>query len=796
MNHAHGESSGEKKGQRARELFPILGAAENSVIDPVCGMSVDPAAARATFEYQGHKYFFCSVSCQQKFSADPEKYLQGTTRPGAENRGLQPVPKGTDPEVRTEYVCPMHPEIVRDRPGSCPKCGMALEPRTVSLEEGPSAELTDMSRRLWVSLVPTLLVLAVSMGPMLLGESLRFPSLQVANWIQLVLATPVVLWCGWPFFERGWASIRNRSPNMFTLIALGVGISYIYSVVATLWPGAFPQGFRMGEAVMPYFETAATITVLVLVGQVLELRARGQTSSALRKLLGLAPRTARRVRSDGAEEDIPIEQVAVADTLRMRPGERVPVDGVVVDGQSSVDESMLTGEPIPVEKEPGAKVFGGTVNGAGSLLIRAEKVGTGTLLAQIVRMVGEAQRSRAPIQRLVDQVSAYFMPAVLLVSLLTFVAWSLAGPEAPLAHGLVHAIAVLIIACPCALGLATPMAVMVGTGRGAENGVLIKNAEALETLQKVDTLVIDKTGTLTLGKPTLATVEALEGFTSEDVLRLAAGLERGSEHPLAAAVLKRAKEKGIAPANIQGFQSIAGKGVGGQMDGRSVFLGNAGYLTENGISTTGLAERLEILRSEGQTVILLGIEGRLAGLIGVADPIRESTPEAVRLLVADGLRLIMVTGDSQTTAQTVARRLGIQEVHAEVLPEEKSKIVERLQAEGRLVAVAGDGINDAPALARAQVGIAMGTGTDVAMESAGITLVGGDLRSILRARQLSRFTMRTIRQNLFLAFVYNLLSIPAAALGFLSPIWASAAMSLSSVSVVANSLRLRRAKLN
>jgi Cu+-exporting ATPase len=690
----------------------------------------------------------------------------------------------------------MDPEVVSDRPGSCPKCGMALEPRTVTLEEGPNPELTDMSRRFWVSVVLGLPLVLMHMGPMVLGGTWHFLHTPLGSWVQLLLATPVVLWCGWPFFERAWTSLVNRSPNMFTLIAAGVGAAYLYSLIAAVAPGIFPKGFKTSEGgVELYFETAAMITILVLLGQVLELRARSQTSSAIRKLLGLAPKTARLVGPDGREQDVPLELVQPGDVLRIRPGEKVPVDGVVTEGRSSVDEAMISGEPIPVEKEPGSKLIGGTVNGTGSLLMRAERVGSETLLAHIVRMVSEAQRSRAPVQRLVDQVSRYFMPAVIAVSILTFLFWSQWGPPPQLAHALVSAIAVLIIACPCALGLATPMAIMVGTGRGAEAGILIKNAEALEILQKADTLVVDKTGTLTEGRPKLAVVEPVEGFTAEELLRLAGSLERGSEHPLATAIVKGAEAKGVRLSEVRDFQSYTGKGVVGQVEGRKVVLGNVALMTEQGINPDALRPRVEALRTEGQTVMLVAVDGRLAGVIGVADPIRESTPEAVRILHGDGLRLIMLTGDSQTTAQAVARKLGIDEVIAEVLPEQKGAVIKRLQEEGHIVAMAGDGINDAPALALAHIGIALGTGTDVAIESASITLVQGDLRALARARQLSRATMRTIRQNLFLAFIYNTLSIPAAALGILHPIWASAAMSLSSLSVVGNSLRLRRIPL-
>jgi Cu+-exporting ATPase len=697
----------------------------------------------------------------------------------------------------------MHPEVVSDHPGNCPKCGMALEPRSVTADEGPNPEYIDMRRRFWIGAALSLPVVVIAMSDMLPGKPLHFLDMTMLNWVQLVLTTPVVLWCGWPFFERAWASVVHRSPNMFTLIALGVGAAYLNSLAATVTPGLFPEGSRTATgAVESYFDTAAVVTVLILLGQVLELRARTQTSGAIRRLLGLAPKTARVVRPDGKEENIPLSQVQVGDLLRIRPGEKVPTDGTVSEGRSSVDESMISGEPIPVEKEPGAKVIGGTINGTGGLLVRADRVGPDTLLAQIARMVTEAQRSRAPIERLVNVVSRYFVPAVLLVSVLTFVVWAIWGEPPPLAHALVNAVAVLIIACPCALGLATPLAIMVGTGRGAENGVLIKSAEALEILQKADTLIVDKTGTLTEGKPRLATVEPTGDFTADEVLRLAASLERGSEHPLAAAVVKEAESRGLQIVDAKGFQSITGKGVVGMVEGRRVLLGNIQLMSDEHIASESVLARTEELRREGQTVMFVAVDGRLAGLVGVADPVRSSTPEAIRLLKEDGLRIVMLTGDSKTTAEAVGRRLGIDEVIAEVLPQQKHEVVRRLQETGHIVAMAGDGINDAPALALAQVGIAMGTGTDVAIESAGVTLVHGDLRGIARARRLSRATMANIRQNLFLAFIYNVGTVPVAAgllypfFGILiSPVWASAAMSLSSLSVVGNALRLRRTQL-
>jgi Cu+-exporting ATPase len=754
--------------------LPLTPTPSTEEIDPVCGMTVDPASAPASLEHEGKKYYFCNPHCAQKFCADPPRYLHGGPRP----EHMATPPPAAPPGGKIEYICPMDPEIVRDRPGSCPKCGMALEPRIASADEGPNPELVDMRLRFWVGLVLTVPLMVLHLLPnMHLG------------WLELLLATPVVLWCGLPFFERAVMSIVRLSPNMFTLIALGVGASYGYSIAALFLPGILGEGL--------YFETAAAIIVLVLLGQVLELRARGETTRAIRRLLGLTPKTARFVRPDGGEEDLPLELVQVGDVLRVRPGEKVPVDGVVTEGRSFVDESMISGEPLPVEKAPGGKVVGGTVNGTGSLLIRAERVGSDTLLAHIVRMVGEAQRSRAPVQRLVDRVSRWIVPAVVAISLLTFFLWWRFDPDRGMAltHAIMRAVAVLIIACPCALGLATPMAIMVGTGRGAESGVLIRDAEALEVLHQADTLVIDKTGTLTEGKPRLVVVEPAAGFDEWELLRLAASLERGSEHPLAAAVVNGANERGIELARGEDFQSLTGRGVMGHIDGRTVLLGNVGLLTEHGISTEALTGRAEELRREGHTVLLAAVDGRLAGLLGVADPVRASTPEAIRLLHDDGLRLIMLTGDNRTTAEAVARRLGIDEVIAEVLPAQKSEVVARLQSEGHIVAMAGDGINDAPALARAQVGIAMGSGTDVAMESAGVTLVRGDLRAIARARRLSRFTLSAIRQNLFLAFVYNTVCIPLAAVLPLSPILAGAAMSLSSVSVIGNSLRLRRKPL-
>jgi Cu+-exporting ATPase len=808
---------------------PAPAASSARVVDPVCGMTIDPATAAGQHTWKGTTYYFCSPGCLAKFKADPEKYLAPPDARASE----PPPPPGTiyicpmDPEVRqdhpgacpkcgmalepdlstapsmrVEYTCPMHPEIVRDGPGACPICGMALEPRTVMLEEGPNPELVDMTRRMWIGAALGLPVFGLAMGDMILGMGLGGRvDMRITNWVGLVFSTPVVFWAGWPLLERGWASIRNRHANMFTLIALGVGAAYLYSVAGTLMPGIFPEGFKVDGMVEPYFDTAVVITVLVLLGQVMELRARGQTSMAIRQLLGMAPKTARVIRA-GQETDIPLPHVQVGDLLRVRPGEKIPVDGVVTEGRSSVDESMVTGEPIPVEKEAGAKVTGATINGTGSLVMRAERVGNDTLLAQIVRMVSEAQRSRAPIQRLADVIAGYFVPAVVVVAVLSFIAWSIWGPEPRFALALLSAVAVLIIACPCALGLATPMAIMVGTGRGAGAGVLIKNAEALERLEKVDTLVVDKTGTLTEGKPKLAHVTAHAPFTERDVLRFAAALEQGSEHPLAAAIVSGARERGVDVPGASEFDSITGRGVVGVVDGRQALLGNGLLMQERGVDISLLGKDADAQRRDGQTVMFLAIDGKAAGTIGAADPVKASTEEAVRLLHAEGLRIVMLTGDNKATAQAVASKLKIDEVIAEVLPDQKREAIQRLQREGRIVAMAGDGINDAPALAEASVGIAMGTGTDVAIESAGITLVKGDLRAIVRARRLSRATMKNIRQNLFLAFVYNAVGVPVAAgvlypvIGLLiSPIWASAAMTFSSVSVILNALRLRNAQL-
>ncbi len=767
-----------------------------TVKDPVCQMNVLPERAAGSYEYEGETYYFCSKGCLNRFQSDPEKYLT----PQITSISREQPQAVSEEEV---YTCPMHPEVKQRGPGFCPICGMTLEPVAVTGEES-NAELTDMTRRFKISLVLAAPLLFVAMSDLIPGQPVQHAlSPAVLKYIQLALATPVVLWGGWPFFQRGWYSVVNRSLNMFTLIAVGTGVAYFYSVVATFFPGIFPHSFHShGNEVGVYYEVAAVIVTLVLLGQVLELRARSQTSSAIKSLLGLAPKTARIVRPDGSEEEAPLASIKPGDLLRVRPGEKVPVDGTVVEGRSSVDELMITGEPVPVEKQKGDKVIGGTVNTTGSFVMQAERVGSETLLAQIVRMVSEAQRSRAPIQRLADVVASYFIPAVFIAAILTFVVWGLVGPEPRMAHAIVNAVAVLIIACPCAIGLATPMAIMVATGRGAAAGVLIKNAEALESLEKVDTLVIDKTGTLTEGKPRLTSIIALPGFTESDLLRLAASLERASEHPLAAAIVGGAKEKGVALANTEQFESIPGKGVIGKVAGHNVALGNDKLLEQLSINAEKLVGQAESLRKAGETVMFVAVDGSAAGLLGVADPIKELTPDAIRMLHEEGIRIRMLTGDNRITAEAVAKKLGIDEVDADVLPDQKREVIKRLQAEGRIVAMAGDGVNDAPALAQANVGIAMGSGTDVAIESADITLVKGDLRGIARARKLSRAAMRNIRQNLFFAFVYNVLGVPIAA-GvlypafrlLLNPMIASAAMSLSSVSVIANALRLRKVKL-
>jgi P-type Cu+ transporter len=837
MNHDHHRPPTPTTAAPKSQGLRILSDEPKGVLDPVCGMTVDPATAQHTSEYRGTTYFFCHPGCKAKFEKNPAHYVAGHRSSMGSTPGAAGIPEGSvaskyicpmDPEVesdvpaacpkcgmalepavlavaatKTEWTCPMHPEIVRDAPGACPICGMALEPRTVEVEEGPSPELADMTRRLWISAPLALGTLVLAMGEMIPGDPLaEIVSPRLRLWLQLALATPVALWAAWPFYQRAVVSVRTRNLNMFTLIGLGIAVAYGFSLVAMLAPGILPHTFTHGGMVPVYFEAAAVITALVLLGQVLELRARSATGSALRKLLGLAAKTARRVADDGAEHDVPLAQVVKGDRLRVRPGEKVPVDGVVLEGSSTIDESMVTGEPMPVAKKAGDAVVGATINGKGSFLMRAERVGGETLLARIVAMVAQAQRSKAPIQKLADKVSAWFVLAVLSVAAATFAAWAIWGPEPRLAHGLVNAVAVLIIACPCALGLATPMSIMVAMGRGASHGVLFRNSEAIELLRQVDTLVVDKTGTLTAGKPALTDFETAPGVDAGELLALAAGLEAASEHPLADAVVAGARERGARPKPVETFEAVAGKGVRGQVAGRDVVLGNLAMLQEADIEPGGLAELAERLRLQGKTAMFVAVDGRAAGVLAVADPIKPTTPEAIRALAAEGVRVVMLTGDSRATAEAVAGQLGITEVIAEVLPDEKASAVERLQAAGRFVAMAGDGINDAPALAQAQVGIAMGTGTDVAMESAGVTLVKGDLGGISRARRLSRATMTNIRQNLFWAFAYNALGVPIAAgvlypwTGWLlSPMLAAAAMSFSSVTVIANALRLRRAHI-
>ncbi|MBX9933483.1 MAG: heavy metal translocating P-type ATPase [Methylobacterium sp.] len=762
------------------------------VKDPVCGMDVDPHAAKHRAEHGGRPYYFCSNGCRTKFEADPVRYLDPASAAGP----AEPVPEGTI------YTCPMHPEVRQVGPGSCPICGMGLEPALIGADDGPSEELVDMTRRFWVGFILTLPVFALEMGGHLTGLTDRLGQ-QTSNWIQFALATPVVLWAGWPFFERGWASVRSRNLNMFTLVAMGVGVAWAYSVVATVLPGVFPAALRGHDGAVPaYFEAAAVITVLVLLGQVLELRARESTGGALRALLDLAPKTARRLHSDGTDDEVRLEDIEVGDRLRVRPGEKVPVDGIVVEGRSAIDESLVTGEAMPVTKEVGANVVGGSLNQSGALIVEARKVGRDTMLARIVQLVAEAQRSRAPIQRLADQVAGWFVPAVIGVAVLAFAAWFAFGPEPRLTYGLLAAVAVLIIACPCALGLATPMSIMVGVGRGAQAGVLIKNAEALERLEKVTTLLVDKTGTLTEGKPAVTRIVPAAGFEEEELLRLSASVERGSEHPLALAIVAHAESRGLPSLPVADFDSPTGKGAMGTVDGRRVLLGNARFLTTEGVATAELEAAAEELRRDGATAIFVGLDGRVAGVIAIADPIKATTSEALAALRAEGIRVVMLTGDNPTTARAVAAELGIDEVEAEVLPDRKSAFVKSHQAKGEVVAMAGDGVNDAPALAAADVGIAMGTGTDVAIESAGITLLRGDLMGIVRARRLSRATMGNIRQNLFFAFIYNAAGVPVAAgvlypfLGILlSPVIAAAAMALSSVSVIGNALRLRATSL-
>jgi Cu+-exporting ATPase len=827
-----------------------IAPARPATVDPVCGMTVEPSKAAATVEHDGKLYHFCCRGCAEKFKADPAKYLAKTIPVTSSQsmvqirKSLAQTPTNTaadppkpptrgvdylcpmDPEVRqsgpgacpkcgmalepevpiatttTKWTCPMHPEIVRDGPGACPICGMALEPMLVSAQVDDNPELRDMTRRFWWGVLLGVPLIVLAMAHMI-GPLAHVISPRLATWIEFALATPIVLWAGWPFFERGWASVKFRSPNMFTLIAMGVGVAYIYSAVATITPQIFPDVMR-GMQGQPdvYFEAAAAIVVLVLLGQVLELKARSRTSSAIRALLDLSPKMARLMRDDGSEYDIPLDQVKIGDKLRVRPGEKIPTDAVVVDGLSSVDESMITGESIPVEKRGGDRVIGATVNGTGWLLIRAERIGSETVLAQIVRMVSNAQRSRAPIQRLADRVAAYFVPAVLAVAVVTFLVWLFIGPEPRLAHAVVNAVAVLIIACPCALGLATPMAIMVGTGRGARAGILIKNAEALETFQKVDTIALDKTGTLTQGKPELNSVIAVPGEKDEQIVRLAASLERGSEHPMAAAIVEAAEANRIPLIQADGFRSVTGKGVIGTVGGHEVAIGSERLLADQGVSVAELTGKADELRRDGQTVVFVAVDGRAVGLLGIADPVKPEAADALRMLQAEGARIVMLTGDNETTAAAVARKLGISDYEAGVLPDHKAEVIQKLQKQGRTVAMAGDGVNDAPALAQAQVGVAMGTGTDVAMESAGITLLKGDLMALVRARRLSKLVMRNIKQNLFFAFIYNSIGVPIAAgilyptFGLLlSPILAAAAMSFSSVSVISNALRLRNAKL-
>ncbi|MGB6817916.1 MAG: heavy metal translocating P-type ATPase [Pseudolabrys sp.] len=762
---------------------------KDRAVDPVCSMTVDPHTAKHRADYHGHPYYFCSAGCRTKFVNGPQKYLDAR----------EPEPVAED----SVYTCPMHPQIRQVGPGSCPICGMALEPELAGSDIGPNPELIDMSRRFWIGIALTVPIFVLEMGSHIAGaHSWVDPNL--SNYVQFAFATPVVLWAGWPFFVRGWQSLVTRNLNMFTLIAMGTGVAYAYSLIATFAPGLFPQAFRGGHGGAPatYFEAASVITVLVLMGQVLELRAREATSGAIRALLGLAPKTARRVKDDDSDEDVSLDEIHAGDRLRVRPGDKVPVDGVIIEGRSAIDESMITGESMPVTRQKDSRVIGGTINKSGSFIMRADKVGRETLLSQIVQMVASAQRSRAPIQRLADQVSAWFVPAVIAAAIAAFGAWAMFGPEPRFSCALVAAVSVLIIACPCALGLATPMSIMVGVGRGAQAGVLIKNAEALERMEKIDTLVIDKTGTLTEGRPKVASVLPAPGFDEAQVLKLAASVERGSEHPLAAAIVAAAAERKLELATASDFDSPAGKGVTGTVEGKKIALGNARFLSELNIDTSAVREEAERLRSDGATAIFLAADGKTAGVIAVADPIKQTTPEALRALAEDGIRVVMLTGDNRTTAQAAARRLGIAEVEAEVLPGQKSAVVEKLRREGRVVAMAGDGVNDAPALAAAEVGIAMGTGSDVAIESAGITLLKGDLTGIVKARALSAAVMRNIRQNLFFAFLYNALGVPVAAgvlypaLGLLlSPIVSAAAMALSSVSVIGNALRLRGTKL-
>ncbi len=802
------------------------------VIDPVCKMTIEERDAVATSTYKGITYYFCAEHCLKKFSKEPERYISRTGQVESEEDiskkeitytcPMHPEVKASQPgscpkcgmaleqvvpqivSMKTKWICLMDPEIVRDAPGSCPICGMALEPQTITLEEVENPELIDMKRRFRVSIVLTIPVVFITMFSHIPGFSHEhFASSKVLRWLEFLLSTPVVLWGGWPFFVRGWQSIINRSPNMFTLIGIGVGVAYVYSVIAALFPGIFPASFRGKEGgVGTYFEAAAVIVALVLLGQVLELRARSRTGAAIKALLGMAPKTARLIKKDGTEDEVPLDQVRPGDVLRVRPGEKVPVDGIVFEGSSAVDESMVTGESIPVQKQAGDRIIGATVNGTGTLVMKAEKVGAETLLSQIVQMVAEAQRSRAPIQRLVDVIAAYFVQIVVAIAIITFIIWAWVGPEPRFTYALINAVAVLIIACPCALGLATPMSIMVATGKGATMGVLFKNAETIELMKKVNTLVVDKTGTLTIGKPKLVEIFPIKGWDEKSLLYYAASLEKGSEHPLAAAIVEGAEARGVVLTNVESFQSATGKGVIGKVNGHNIALGNLNLLKDIGTDPGELSGRAEAMRTEGQTVMFVGVDEEIVGLLGVADPIKETTPEAIRQLHEEGMKIVMLTGDNRTTAEAVSKKLQIDEIVAEVLPDQKAEWIKRFQEQGSVVAMAGDGINDAPALAQAHVGIAMGTGTDVAMESAGLTLVKGDLRGIVRARFLSRATMRNIKQNLFFAFVYNSLGVPIAAgilypfFGILlSPIIAAAAMSFSSVSVVSNALRLRRVRL-
>jgi len=801
------------------------------VIDPVCKMTIKEKDAVATSNYKGVTYYFCAEHCLKKFSKEPERYISRTGQVESEEDiskkeitytcPMHPDVKASQPgscpkcgmaleqvvpqivSMKTKWICPMDPEIVRDAPGSCPICGMALEPQTITLEEVENPELIDMKRRFRVSIVLAIPVVFITMFSHIPGFSIEHFVLKALRWLEFLLSTPVVLWGGWPFFVRGWQSIINRSPNMFTLIGIGVGVAYVYSVIAALFPGIFPASFRGEEGgVGTYFEAAAVIVTLVLLGQVLELRARSRTSVAIKTLLGMAPKTARLIKKDGTEDDVPLDQVRPGDVLRVRPGEKVPVDGIVIEGSSAVDESMVTGESIPVQKQAGDRIIGATVNGTGTLVMKAEKVGAETLLSQIVQMVAKAQRSRAPIQRLVDVIAAYFVQIVVAIAIITFIIWAWVGPEPRFTYALINAVAVLIIACPCALGLATPMSIMVATGKGATMGVLFKNAETIELMKKVNTLVVDKTGTLTIGRPKLVEIFPIKGWNEKSLLYYAASLEKGSEHPLAAAIVEGAEARGVVLTNAESFQSATGKGVIGKVNGHNVALGNLNLLKDIGTDPGELSGRAERMRTEGQTVMFVGVDEEIVGLLGVADPIKETTPEAIRQLHEEGMKIVMLTGDNHTTAEAVSKKLQIDEIVAEVLPDQKAEWIKRFQEQGSVVAMAGDGINDAPALAQAHVGIAMGTGTDVAMESAGLTLVKGDLRGIVRARFLSRATMKNIKQNLFFAFVYNSLGVPIAAgilypfFGILlSPIIAAAAMSFSSVSVVSNALRLRRVRL-